>query len=184
MNSNHRVKNTLATVQSIAAYTFRSGTRAEATQSFESRIMALSRTHDVLTREHWVKANVREIVSVAVAPACDGGERIRFDGPDVDLSPKLALSFAIALHELYTNASKYGALSTNLGHVTIEWSLKSQPRLSFCWRESEGPTVTQPRVKGFGTRVIEGTLAREHDAQVTLDFAASGVACVIEVAVP
>lgn len=182
---NHRVKNTLATVQAIASYTFRNGVSAEATKCFESRLLALARVHDVLTRENWEGADLHDIVTDVVAPMCGKpADRFSFDGPAIHLKPQLALTMAIALHELCTNAAKYGALSDNKGRVSIDWSLAesgTDRTLQLHWFEIEGPTVTRPQQRGFGTRVIERSLAREHGAKVDLEFARSGVRCRMEV---
>ena len=180
---NHRVKNTLATVQAIASHTFRQGSGDEARKWFEGRLMALSRAHDVLTRENWEGANLNDIVAEVVAPMCSESEdRLAFAGPDVHLPPKLALTMAIALYELCTSAAKYGALSNDTGNIRIDWSVtgaESHRSVELCWLESKGPEVAPPRRQGFGTRVIERTLTREHDAQVKLEFPPAGVRCEI-----
>jgi two-component sensor histidine kinase len=179
---NHRVKNTLATVQSIAANTFRNAANADAMKQFESRLMALSRAHDVLTRENWEGADLDDVISGVVAPLC--GDRISFAGPETHLSPKLALTMATTLHELGTNAVKHGALSTGTGRVGIAWSVEgsgSSRSLRLRWSESGGPEVAPPKGRGFGTRIVERALVREHDADVTLEFAPAGVKCDITV---
>lgn len=179
---NHRVKNTLATVQSIAAFTFRGGVSAEATKWFENRLLALSRAHDVLTRENWEGADLEDIVSGVVAPMSE--PRFAFGGPAVHLKPQLALTLSVALHELCTNAAKYGALSVDEGKVEIVWSVSgmtSEKTLDLRWSESGGPTVAAPERRGFGTRVIERSLTREHKARVDLDFAASGLRCLMSI---
>jgi PAS domain S-box-containing protein len=183
---NHRVKNTLATVQAIASQTFRNGSSDGAQKWFEGRLMALSRAHNVLTRENWTGANLRDIVAEIVDPVItnDATGRIAFNGPNVALSAKFALTLAIVLHELCTNATKYGALSNDTGRVAIDWSISmagSHRKLTFCWSEHAGPPVAQPQHQGFGTLVIRRTLAREHDARVKLEFPRSGVCCEIEV---
>ena len=184
---NHRVKNTLATVQSVAAYTFREGMNGDATKLFEGRLMALSRAHDVLTDENWEGADLHDILTDVVAPVCGGtADRFSFDGPTVHLKPQLALTMAIVLHELCTNAAKYGAFSTNEGRVGLDWSMIGNGpdrKLKMRWQESDGPTVQEPQRRGFGTRIIERTLSREHNAHVDLVFARPGVRCDIEVPV-
>ena len=186
---NHRVKNTLATIQSIAMQTFRTdeqGGGAPASQRalFESRLLALSNVHDVLTRENWEGARLRDVVLEAVA-AHGGGDQNAFtvQGPDWRLSPKMALSLSMALHELCTNAAKYGALTVPGGHVTIRWTIDQNgaaPCLMLNWSEHGGPPVTPPLRKGFGTRLIERQLARELRGSVVLTYATEGVTCTIE----
>ena len=178
---NHRVKNTLATVQSIAAHTFGPEAKADAPEDFESRLMALSRAHNVLTRENWDGADLHEVVSEVVMPLCGGSaDRIRFEGPEVHLSTSLALTMAIAIHELCTNAAKYGALLSNSGTIRMTWSIAHRGLdhlLQFRWLESGGPEVVFPEQRGFGTRVIERTLARDHNAIVKFEFPPTGVRC-------
>ena len=182
---NHRVKNTLATVQAIAAQTLRSSaTDAEARDAFEARLLALSKVHNVLTRENWEAVSLIDISAEVLAP--HGGEdpaRFRIEGPDVRLDPRLALPIAMALHELATNAVKYGALSNSGGCVAIQWALDAGPegrRLRLRWSEEGGPPVSPPTRKGFGSRLIERSLALELGGKVTLDYASTGVVCTIE----
>jgi two-component sensor histidine kinase len=183
---NHRVKNTLATVQSIAMQTFRGdAASAESRATFESRLMALSKAQDVLTRVNWEGADLEEIVREAVEPHC-GDDRARFEvkGPRVTLPPRMALSLAMALHELCTNAAKYGGFSTLRGRVAVEWLLVVEERghrLRLAWRESGGPAVAPPQRRGFGSRLIEQGLARELSGEVRLEYAPGGVICTIDV---
>lgn len=189
---NHRVKNTLATVQSIAGQSLRrlDGPEASAARAaFEARLLALARVHNVLTRESWDGAELGNVVADAIAPldAADG-QRSRFlvSGPALRLSPRLALSIAMALHELGTNAVKYGALSQEGGTVSITWTVDREPntRLMLRWCEHGGPPVAPPTRTGFGSRLIERSLARELDGEVQLLFATAGVICTIEAPVP
>jgi len=177
---NHRVKNTLATVQSIAMQTFRRGADPEqARQQFEGRLMALSRAHDILTRESWSGALLAAVVREAIAPYRDQHrERLHADGPTVWLPPRHALAFAMVLHELCTNAVKYGALSNQDGRVDIRWSTDGMLRLH--WVESGGPAVVRPTQRGFGSRLIERGLRHEIGGRVLLDFAPAGVECTVE----
>ncbi len=182
---NHRVKNTLAVVQSTAARTFR-GDSADpsAKRAFEGRIIALSSAHDILTRENWEAASLRQIVEETAGPGC-GADTARVDaeGPDLRIAPQTAVSLAMALHELCTNAVKYGALSTDTGQVTIRWSVEegregSQLRLS--WRESGGPLVSPSPERGFGTTMIERALAHELGGRVGIEFQPEGLVCTID----
>jgi PAS domain S-box-containing protein len=181
---NHRVKNTLATVQSIASQTLRNaGTMEEARSAMEARLFALSRAHDVLTRENWEGASLLEIVREAMAPYRHERERrIHVEGPDVRLSPRMALAIAMALQELATNAVKYGALSNESGEVRIAWSVDDTPdkRLHLVWSETNGPTVAAPKRRGFGTRLIERSLALDLHGKATIDFAPAGIVCTVD----
>ena len=182
---NHRVKNTLATVQSIVAQTLRSGGAPVSTRdALTARIVALSKAHDVLTNEQWSGADLEEIVTQALQPfrLGLGEERIVTHGPQVRLEPKTAIAIALALHELATNAVKYGALSTSEGRVDFDWRLGKgrNPRdLTATWRESDGPRVNPPSRAGFGTRLIERGLAADLNGEVRIDYPADGVVCTI-----
>ncbi len=184
---NHRVKNTLATIQSIAAQTFRGdGASAQARAAFEARLIALSEVHTVLTATNWEGANLREIASRALAPfrsSAGQPERFGADGADVRLRPQAALALAMAFHELASNAVKYGALSTERGRVTLGWAL-DDGRLRIAWSENGGPGVSQPASTGFGTRLIEQGLARELDGEVHLDYRPTGVVCTMDIPAP
>lgn len=182
---NHRLKNTLATVQAVVAQTLKgSGSLGEARQTLSARIMALSRAQDVLTDGHWRGADLDKVVSDAIAPHSGEQGRFSIEGPSIPLGPRAALSISLALHELATNAAKYGALSTDEGRVRIEWSVDGNPgaTLQFHWREIDGPPVAFPTRKGFGTQLIERGLAMELDAEATLDYAPSGFAFTLSVA--
>ncbi|GJD60455.1 sensor histidine kinase [Methylobacterium frigidaeris] len=184
---NHRVKNTLATVQSMARQTARSAASLDDfTGSFEARLLAMSQTHNVLTANHWESAGLRGILSAELDPYAGGrADRIRLDGPPISLAPAVALPLGMAIHELATNAAKYGALSVETGQVAVEWGVEWQAgtgMLSLRWRETGGPTVAPPARTGFGTRLIRTSLERELDGEVRLDYAAAGLAC--EIAVP
>ncbi|MGX7707400.1 sensor histidine kinase [Methylobacterium sp. Gmos1] len=183
---NHRVKNTLATVQSMARQTARSAASlADFTGSFEARLLAMSQTHNVLTANHWEGAGLRGILSAELEPYAGGrADRIRLEGPPVSLTPAVALPLGMAIHELATNAAKYGALSVGTGQVAVEWRLDPQAgaeTLSLSWRESGGPPVAPPTRTGFGTRLIRTSLERELAGEVRLDYAETGLVCRIAV---
>ncbi len=182
---NHRVKNTLATVQSIASQTLRNAaTLDEAQTAFEARLFALSRAHDVLTRENWEGASLRAIISEAIAPYSNAREdRLHLRGPDVRLSPRMALALAMALQELSTNAAKYGALSNETGEIQISWtqdSTQTPPHLHLRWEESGGPPVQAPKRRSFGTRLIERSLGLDLEGDVEIRFAPGGVICTVD----
>ncbi|MCJ2037309.1 sensor histidine kinase [Methylobacterium sp. J-068] len=184
---NHRVKNTLATVQSIAAQTFRGRTDQVARQMFDARMVALSNTHNVLTAENWESASLRSVVECALAPhALAEIDTARFDlvGPDTRLHPKVAVTLAMALHDLMTNAAKYGALSVPEGRVSVRWTLEpvgAGERLKLDWTESGGPTVAEPTRKGFGTRLIERQLPMEFEGTAVIGYPPGGVVCHLEI---
>ena len=182
---NHRVKNTLATVQSIVAQTLRGVDAPVRTRdTLTARILALSKAHDVLTDEQWSGADLGEIAARAVHAFRDGRdeERIELKGPRVKLEPKTAIAVALALHELATNAVKYGALSVPEGKVTFSWSLVRARRarqLAMTWREHEGPRVATPTRVGFGTRLIQRGLAADLNGHVEIAYPPEGVVCTI-----
>ncbi|MEW5685638.1 MAG: sensor histidine kinase [Pseudomonadota bacterium] len=183
---NHRVKNTLATVQSIVAQTMRGAEMSlRARETLTSRILALSKAHDVLTDEQWSGADLSEIAAQAAQPFLVGlGEgRIRLSGPSIRVPPKTAIAIALALHELATNAVKYGALSVPEGHVEFSWEISRSGRrrdLHAAWREVDGPHVSPPTRAGFGTRLIQRGLAADLNGQVEIAYPASGVICTID----
>jgi PAS domain S-box-containing protein len=188
---NHRVKNTLSTVQSIVWQALRKNAVPEAVrESIESRLFALSRSHDLLTRENWEGAGLRDLVNEALAPfgvANRRAERIVITGDNVRLSPKATLALGIALHELATNAVKYGAFSNDAGSILIEWMIEPKTegnRLNLHWQEKDGPPVAPPTRKGFGSRVIERGLPHELEGTVNLDYRVDGVNCTINIPVP
>lgn len=181
---NHRVKNTLAIVQSIALQTLRnSDDVALAYDRFESRLHALTQAHDMLTRKHWVHAPIEEIVRTAIAP-CVQEDTSRFGlmGPPIDLDPQRGLALTMALHELCTNAMKYGALSEQGGRVDIRWTRERREGrdcLVLVWEEVGGPPVVAPTRRGFGSRLIERGLRHDLGGQTSLDFLPTGVICQI-----
>lgn len=181
---NHRVKNTLATVQSIAARSFRDHAGPQALQCFEGRLLALSKAHDVLTRENWNSANLQEIVTQAVEPLRAAKRNSwAIEGPALQLAPPAALSLTMVIHELATNAASYGAASAPAGRISISWSIDEMGdgnHLHLHWTESGGPAVLPTPHKGFGSRLIEQGLMHELGATAQLQFRASGVVCDID----
>lgn len=184
---NHRVKNTLAIVQGIAQQSFKVGTDPRvARAAFEGRLGALSEAHNLLTREHWGLVSMTQVIGDAVAPHA-GASRFTLEGPDLAVMPKTAISLALAIHELATNAVKYGALSSPEGVVAIRWARVREggrARLSMVWEESGGPEVIVPKRRGFGTRMIERGLAAELAGSVTIDFRPEGVVCTVDAPLP
>ena len=177
---NHRVKNTLASVQSIARLSLRRGQDVDqARDRLTDRLIALAGAHDILTRENWEAAEVTDIVAAAIAPfEVTGVSRFRLDGPAVRIAPKIAVALALALHELATNAAKYGALSVDSGLVEIGWRVEGPtPDLVFDWRERGGPTVVEPTRTGFGSRLLTQGLAVEFGGQARLSYEPKGLTC-------
>lgn len=180
---NHRVKNTLATVQSIAMQTARSHADPKTfAQGFQARLMALSHTHDLLTRSHWEGADLRDILEHETA--AHGPHRVTLNGPRLALEPAAALSLGMIFHELATNAAKYGALSAEGGGVQVDWSIAHQTnrRLTMSWREVGGPPVAPPERRGFGSRLIERNVHHDLAGEVELSYATDGFA--VEISIP
>ncbi len=182
---NHRVKNTLANVLSIIALTRRRATDVDSfSQNLSGRIRALSATHDLLTRSEWGTIPIRSLIEAELAPYTqDGDHVIELQGPEVELAPNDALSLGLAIHELATNAAKYGSLSVAGGRVEIHWSMIADDIARIEWAERGGPSVPDVRGRGFGTELIEKIVAHELGRAVDLRFAAEGVECVLTVPV-
>ncbi|HEY7228789.1 MAG TPA: PAS domain S-box protein [Pseudolabrys sp.] len=184
---NHRVKNTLATVQSLASQTARGApTPAAFREGFEGRLIALSKAHDQLTVHHWESADLRELLSGSLAPHAGAApDRIVLRGEDVVLKPRAVLTLAMAVHELTTNAAKYGALSVPGGRVEVQWGpvhdADGHPQLHIDWIENGGPAVVAPAQGGFGSKLIEGSVAAELGGKARLIFEPKGLRCEISI---
>ncbi|HSM40129.1 MAG TPA: HWE histidine kinase domain-containing protein [Afifellaceae bacterium] len=188
---NHRVKNTLSTVQSIVWQALRTGSDPKGVRkSIEARLFALSRSHDLLTRENWQSAGLQDIVHDALEPfiAADGRtERLVITGENIRCPPKAALALGIAFNELATNAAKYGAFSNEAGSIFISWAVETTEhgrRLVLRWQEKGGPPVTPPSRKGFGSQVLERGLAHELEGVVLLDYRPDGLICTMTIPAP
>lgn len=183
----HRVKNTLATVQSIASMSFRQSQGPEALRGFQDRLQALVRGHDLLTQKDWRHADLSEVVKAAVAPVnAAHGHRITFSGSPVDLPPTTAVPMAMILHELCTNALKYGALSNADGTVSIRWTTAPHDRgvaISLIWSEEKGPPVTPPSQEGFGSKLIS-SLTQQMHGSFDARYPPSGLVCHIKLVTP
>ena len=175
---NHRVKNTLATVQAMAMQTLK-GVDMLARDAFLARLFALSSQHDLLTLDNWEGASLEGVVRRALRPwREDEQPRFTVEGPAVHLDPKRALALGMGFHELATNAAKYGALSSGAGTVAVRWAVDPDgKRLKLTWRERGGPAIATPARKGFGLRLIEHGLGRELGGVVRLDFQPEGLIC-------
>lgn len=176
---NHRVKNTLANVLSIIALTRRRADNLDDfASSLDGRIRALSATHDLLTMSDWGSTPIRAVIEAELRPyAMDTDRIVSIDGPDVELAPNDTLSLGLAVHELATNAAKYGALSQPGGNVSVQWEKIADELVRVTWQESGGPPVAAKRGRGFGTDLIERVVASELRQPVQLDFAEEGVRC-------
>lgn len=180
---NHRVKNTLAIVQGIAFQTFRNDSSPrEARRAFEGRLIALARAHNLLTQANWEDASLEELASLALQAQGVNGTRVAIRGPSISLPPKEAVSVSLALHELSTNAMKYGALSNETGRVDVTWERKdgAQPRLHLKWRETGGPPVQKPVRAGFGSFLLQRTLGQDLNGEVMVNFDPEGVVCIVD----
>ncbi len=185
----HRVKNTLATVQSIMGSTARNAASIEEFQNtFTGRIISLAKTHSLLTEERWQSVSLRALVCLELEPYDNAaGTRIRIKGPDVELPPELAVPLGMAIHELTTNAVKYGALSDVTGVMEVTWELLTfdgRKTLDLKWIERNGPPVTAPTRKGFGSRLLERVLTTQIKADVTTDYRPDGLHARILIPLP
>jgi len=174
---NHRVKNTLASIQSIVSQTLRGvQTKEEASTAISNRILALSRAHNVLTDENWDGADLRKMVENSLeAFQHEGRSAITVSGPPLRLGPHAALSIALALHELATNAVKYGALSSPTGTVDVKWAVNRDEVFELTWTEKGGPTVVKGERRGFGSRLILKVLPLELRGTADIDYDPQGV---------
>jgi two-component sensor histidine kinase len=178
----HRVKNVLALVQALASQTLMtSGSLHDFADAFAGRLDALARAHGLLTATGWAGADLGELVAETLAPYLDGAVGPAADGPPVALPPRRAVSLAMVLHELATNAAKYGALSVPGGRVEVTWDLDrgggGEPRVRLVWREADGPEVKPPEHEGFGTALIGQTIEADLGGSGGLRFERDGLVC-------
>ena len=175
---NHRVKNTLAILQAIAVQTFRSASKAER-QKFEGRLGALAEAHNLLSMEKWQGSELQDVVGRVLQPyLLNNPERMRMFGPPVPLSPRLAVVLSMIVHEIATNAAKYGSLSNDSGTVALDWEVVTENgkrKLRLIWAEAGGPHVTAPVQRGFGSRLIERSARDQLGGEATVDFLPRGV---------
>lgn len=181
----HRVKNILAVVQAISAQTLRDEVPFKvARDSFNGRLMALARAHDVLMHGSWTTASLKALVADAANLHGTGDPlRFHFAGPDVRVGPRAALSFGMILHEMATNAVKYGALSVPQGKVSVSWEIvedQAEPQLWFRWVENGGPSVSPPAKRGFGSKLIEHSFSQHSGQVVKLEYPPEGVTLVAQ----
>lgn len=181
---NHRVKNVLATVMAIARQTLGRETANRAgVDAFEARISLMSRAHDLLMHGNWEQAELEAVVKQALSPY--SREKISISGPSVRLVPRAVVSISLALHELATNAAKYGALSMPEGQISIHWSVTNDEphELTLRWQEMGGPRVSEPTRRGFGSRLIESLLAAELKGEVNITYDPAGLICEVNAVV-
>jgi two-component sensor histidine kinase len=175
---NHRVKNTLAILQSLATQTFRSASRAER-EKFEGRLGALAEAHNLLSQEKWQGSELQDVITRVLRPyLLNNSDRMRMAGPKVPLSPRLAVVLSMIVHEIATNAAKYGALSNDTGTIALDWEVigdHAGRKLRMIWSESGGPPVTAPVQRGFGSRLIERSARDQLGGEATVDFLPRGV---------
>jgi two-component sensor histidine kinase len=175
---NHRVKNTLAILQAIAVQTFRSASKTER-ETFEGRLGALAEAHNLLSKEKWQGSELLDVIGRVLQPyVLNNPARLRMSGPRVPLSPRLAVVLSMIVHEMATNAAKYGALSNDTGTVALDWEViteNAKPKLRLTWTEAGGPAVVTPVQIGFGSRLIERSARDQLGGEATVDFLPGGV---------
>lgn len=173
---NHRIKNLLATVQAIANQTFREGSGPDALRKFGQRLAAMAATHDLLVSSNWERTGLHATVQAALHPFGDEAEgRFVVHGPSVQITARAAFALSMALHELCTNALKYGALSQPSGGVRVIWSIGADRRFHLTWEEHGGPPCSPPGRTGFGTRLVRAAFSSDFDARASLEYPLSGL---------
>jgi light-regulated signal transduction histidine kinase (bacteriophytochrome) len=174
----HRVKNTLANIQALVTQSSRSADSLTGfVEGLDSRIHSMAKAHSLLTQSRWEGVSVEGLLSVELGPYIQGSGVVHLEGEDALLTPKSALSLSLALHELATNAAKFGSLSRTEGRVSVSWRVTEDGSLILIWRESGGPKVAPPTRRGFGSSLVERALALETGGRATIDFAPTGVVC-------
>jgi two-component sensor histidine kinase len=176
----HRVKNTLTVISAIASQTFQGARKDKTVMTFQARLAAFAKAHDSLTVDRWGTATISDVIKGALAPHRTGEGRFSISGPPILLGSKQAVSLALALHELGTNAIKYGALSDNQGRVNISWDEEyadSSSTFRFLWEEKDGPSVATPSRTGFGSRLIKRILTNDLGGEVEVLYGTAGVTC-------
>ena len=177
----HRMKNTLAMVQAIVSQSMKGAADVDGgVRVASARIEALGRAQDMLTSANWEAADIEDVVRAAFAPHCDRPERYSVVGPKVSLSPQQAMGLSLAVHELATNALKYGALSMDLGHVEIKWGTSENGSFTFSWTERDGPAVSEPKRSGFGSRLTMRVVPYYFDGKSEIYFRRAGIRYVLD----
>ena len=176
----HRVKNTLAVLGAVATQTFRDASSKADLEKYQGRLAAFGRAHDLLTAANWAAAPLDDVINTALIPYRTGEGRFSVSGPALVVKSRQALALSLAIHELATNAMKYGALTAAGGHVSITWTSEQQdgqPKFVFAWRESGGPPASQPASVGFGSRLISRVLQDDFKGTVEVSYESTGLFC-------
>jgi two-component sensor histidine kinase len=176
----HRVKNTLTVLGAVATQTFRDASSKADLEKYLGRLAAFGRAHDVLTAAHWAEAPLQDVINTALAPYREGEDRFAVSGPPLIVKSRQALALSLAIHELATNALKYGALTARSGRVSIGWSVEDRegtPNFVFTWQERGGPPASNPSSVGFGSRLISRVLQDDFNGTVAVTYAAAGLVC-------
>ena len=176
----HRVKNTLTVLGAIASQTFRDASSKADLEKYQGRLAAFARAHDLLTAANWAEAPLGDVVGTALRPYAGGEGRFRVSGPPLVVKSRQALALSLAIHELATNAVKYGALSVETGYVTITWTSEDEdgePNFVFVWREFGGPPASEPANAGFGSRLISRVLQDDFNGTVDVSYGSTGLVC-------
>lgn len=181
----HRVKNSLAMIQAVIAQTMRRAVSLdEANKTLQSRVLAMAAANDVLVDQNWEGASLRDLLQKTLAPfGIDDGAQFQVAGPDVQLTPKVSTALALGIHEMATNAAKYGALSQESGRVGIAWDVDidgGKRRLRMVWTEMDGPRISPPDRTGFGTKLLERVLAQEIGGRADIEYPPSGAVLSID----
>jgi two-component sensor histidine kinase len=179
----HRVKNTHATVQAVVRQTLKGRVEPEILHDLEGRLSAMDDAHRMLLSDSWQSADLRTVVNAALAPFGIDESRLSVDGPSLRITPRATLALTMVLHELGTNALKYGALRHGDGRIEISWRVEVRGRsgrFHFGWIERDGPPISPPESSGFGTRLIQAALSSEFGAEVTLSYPTTGVRLTFE----
>jgi two-component sensor histidine kinase len=185
----HRIKNTLALVTAIARQTLKGTDITDRREAFTGRLQALADAHDLITTKTLQDAPMRAVVESALRPHLQSDQRLSISGPDLDLPAKQALSMALAIHELATNATKYGSLSDARGRIHIRWQVdreaeKGEEAFEFVWQESGGPPVDTPKTEGFGSKLLSRVLAADFGGQVDVCYHSTGLVCTMKAPPP
>ncbi len=176
----HRVKNTLAVLSAVAAQTFRDPSSKTDLGKYQARLGAFGRAQDLLTAENWTEASLNDVISTALNPYRTGERRFTISGPPLVVKSRQALALSLAIHELATNALKYGALTNPSGHISVTWTAEYQdsaPNFVFTWQELDGPPVSEPNRVGFGSRLISRVLEDDFNGTVEVSYGSSGLIC-------